>query len=684
MEPIKTTETFRNNTIKALLAILLFLLVYLATILVAIWIFIYSWRGAAFLCMNGSGSFVYIAAAGLAIAGLMCLIYSVKFIFQSRTPDRSGQTEIYDHHAPELYKLIEELSREIGTEFPNRIYIDHQVNAAVQSDPTFLSLFVPAKKDLLIGIGLVNALTVEELRAILAHEFGHFSQKSLKVGSYVYQVNQVIFKQIYENDSIDNFTKTISNVHAIVGIIVLVGHLYINGVKKLLAVLYKVINKAYMALSREMEFHADEVSVRVTGSAVANNAMLRIQLADTAMNEVIQYIDKKAAKKQKSKNIFSHQRSVLKAIAENDHLPIVNELPLPDLAYLKRHHKSKIVTEDQWASHPSTDDRLSKINALGIPQKKSDQRPASVLFKDYTKICEDITRELYIKIADHQQFTEISEAEFAAEYAREINQRKTDPAFNGYFDHWNISLYDAAEIQAATSEIIDPRLLFTPEATGRIHDLITMATDNQILQAITTKNIDVNRFEYDGRAYKRSDAKSLAAELDVKAELLKKEMKQHDLKILSTVRAKASSLNQATEFDEHYQRYKTADQAFDEHLKLIQEMQTQFSWFQETHESDMISKKMNHFRPFEEKYKATFLAFIQQPVIMSLMDPEEQRLVTAFEGSANTYFFAGRYLDAQLAQLNDVQSLFFKMINQYLYKEKLALYDCFARILQAA
>ena len=49
-----------------------------------------------------------------------------------------------------------------------------------------------------------HTVTEAELKAILAHEFGHFSQKEMKIGSYVYNVNQVIHNLLFENDSFDD------------------------------------------------------------------------------------------------------------------------------------------------------------------------------------------------------------------------------------------------------------------------------------------------------------------------------------------------------------------------------------------------------------------------------------------------------------------------------------------------
>ena len=60
-----------------------------------------------------------------------------------------------------------------------------------------LSLFIPPRKDLLIGLGLVNVVDLVEFKAVLAHEFGHFAQRSTALGRYLYVANQVMRDVIY-------------------------------------------------------------------------------------------------------------------------------------------------------------------------------------------------------------------------------------------------------------------------------------------------------------------------------------------------------------------------------------------------------------------------------------------------------------------------------------------------------
>ena len=75
-------------------------------------------------------------------------------------------------------------------------------------------MFFPVRKNLQIGLGLVNIVSVSEFKAVMAHEFGHFSQRSMKVGSYVYNVNKVIFNMLYENES---YQKLISGWGSVTG-----------------------------------------------------------------------------------------------------------------------------------------------------------------------------------------------------------------------------------------------------------------------------------------------------------------------------------------------------------------------------------------------------------------------------------------------------------------------------------
>ena len=63
---------------------------------------------------------------------------------------------------------------------PERIYLAPDVNAAVFQRGGLLGF--DGKRVLLVGLPLIDALTVRQLRAVIAHQFGHFYGGDSEVG----------------------------------------------------------------------------------------------------------------------------------------------------------------------------------------------------------------------------------------------------------------------------------------------------------------------------------------------------------------------------------------------------------------------------------------------------------------------------------------------------------------------
>ena len=107
-----------------------------------------------------------------------------------------------------------------------------------------------------------------------------------------------------------------------------------------------------MALSREMEFHADEVSAGIGGSVPAITALLRAGLASDSFNYVWQFYYGKISENLKTENVYPQHRFVINKLAEKHELEIVNDFPQVTQEILSGFRRSKLVIENQWASHP--------------------------------------------------------------------------------------------------------------------------------------------------------------------------------------------------------------------------------------------------------------------------------------------------------------------------------------------
>ena len=112
-------------------------------------------------------------------------------------------------------------------------------------------MFFPVRKNLQIGLGLVNTLNVSEFKAVMAHEFGHFSQRSMKLGSFVYNVNRVIHNMLYENKGYSNFLQGWANLDGVFALFAAITAKIAQSIQWILKQVYGLVNKNYMGLSRE-------------------------------------------------------------------------------------------------------------------------------------------------------------------------------------------------------------------------------------------------------------------------------------------------------------------------------------------------------------------------------------------------------------------------------------------------
>ncbi|MFC4335642.1 M48 family metallopeptidase [Salininema proteolyticum] len=83
--------------------------------------------------------------------------------------------------APELWAEVEELAREADTRPPDEIRLDADFNAGVVEEAKALGL-LGGRRHLSIGLPLALCLNASQLRAVLAHELGHFSASHTRLG----------------------------------------------------------------------------------------------------------------------------------------------------------------------------------------------------------------------------------------------------------------------------------------------------------------------------------------------------------------------------------------------------------------------------------------------------------------------------------------------------------------------
>jgi Zn-dependent protease with chaperone function len=90
---------------------------------------------------------------------------------------------------PKLFAAIDEVARRVDTEPPGEIYLSPGNDFCVHQEGRGpFGVFGSRKRVLTIGLCVLDCLTVDELKAILAHELAHFSHADTWWNRFLFQV----------------------------------------------------------------------------------------------------------------------------------------------------------------------------------------------------------------------------------------------------------------------------------------------------------------------------------------------------------------------------------------------------------------------------------------------------------------------------------------------------------------
>ncbi len=157
---------------------------------------------------------------------------------------------------PRLFAAIDDVARETGQAAPVEVYATLDVNAAVQSVGGFLG--TGSRRVLILGLPLLSGLTVAQLRAVLAHEFGHFHAGDTRLGPWIHRTGTAVVR------TVANLSKTGFFLHR---------PFHWFGIA-----FFRVSH----GVSRAQELSADALSAQVAGAATAASALRSFQRASFA------------------------------------------------------------------------------------------------------------------------------------------------------------------------------------------------------------------------------------------------------------------------------------------------------------------------------------------------------------------------------------------------------------------
>lgn len=344
------------------------------------------------------GAFAYI----MAVCSLFIAVMMIKAIFSVSNAKYDDLHEVSAHDQPRLFAYLFELADAAGAPRPHRVFLSATVNAAVFYDLSLFNLIFPSKKNLLIGLPLVNTLSRGELRAVLAHEFGHFAQRTMAVGRWAYVAQQIVGRMVARRDAFDDFLVGVGRIDFRLTIAVGVLQIIIWSIRSLLDSVFQVVMLMQRALSREMEMQADLVAVSLTGSDALIHALHRTRGADDAWDRALAFIQGEFANGRATRDAFAVQTHILQRMSNilNDS-SYANVPPMPEQErHAHRVFKAELAQPSKmWLTHPLNHEREANAKRIYV-QAPIDPASAWSIFEQPSALREQMTRTLLV--GDHK------------------------------------------------------------------------------------------------------------------------------------------------------------------------------------------------------------------------------------------------------------------------------------------
>ncbi len=301
--------------------------------------------------MAGSTYLVYWQASAL---GTLCPVVCLPWfiinlslawsIFPRRNKPQVTGIRISSADHPALFDLIQRVGSQISQVMPDEVYIVPEPNTYVGEYRGWLGFH--KKRILGIGLPMLAALDRRQVRAVIAHEFGHFSNGDAILGPWIYSTRMAIERSI---GSISTWLQAPFHWY---------GQLFL---------------RVTLAISRKQELEADRQAALVAGTQVTIDTLKQTELLAPLYGLFTE---------QEVGYVIS--RGYYPPLSEGFHLFLCSER----IRNFTEAQIQKVMAEDTFdpnSSHPTLPLRIREL-ASGAPisaaEETGDSLPGTTLLKD--------------------------------------------------------------------------------------------------------------------------------------------------------------------------------------------------------------------------------------------------------------------------------------------------------------
>lgn len=192
---------------------------------------------------------------------LLILVWVIGRSLWVRFPPPEG-VPLTRQQVPRLFALVDELTTQLQAPRFHHILMTRDFNAAVEQRPR-LGIFGWQQNYLIVGLPLMQGLSLEQFKAVLAHELGHLSGNHARFGGWIYRVQKTWMQLLGQLDQ---------------GASSLLFHGFFNW--------YAPFFSAYSFVLRRMnEYEADRCAAQLAGANHTAEALINVSVKARLLEE---------------------------------------------------------------------------------------------------------------------------------------------------------------------------------------------------------------------------------------------------------------------------------------------------------------------------------------------------------------------------------------------------------------
>lgn len=285
--------------------------------------------------------FLLLIGSGITIYGMIrSLMVKTKYVDPGRTLEKE--------EAPALYDLVEEVAKTLNTRPIDEIRITFGTDLAVYEKGTWRQKQTnTAKRILILGAAVISNFPNSDFRAVLAHEYGHFSHRDTAGGDVALRVKDDMQKYLY-------------------ALYIAGQNVWWNIAFQFLRLYSFLFRRISFGSTRLQEILADSVAANTFGPVAFKNGLTHVIRRDIEFADLVNQNVEEIRNARQPINVYS--------------------IPENSKKYSDDVEKSLNCKTTEDDTHPSPKDRFKFVSNFTVTSSSPDTTPITVLFTDWAEI----------------------------------------------------------------------------------------------------------------------------------------------------------------------------------------------------------------------------------------------------------------------------------------------------------